>query len=124
MGNGLPNFIGVVNVKRLLGKTFKSVTRNGDIISFDGEYKLLHIQDCCEDVYISDICGDLADLEGAVIIESSEEYNEDPEAEESGTWSFYKIGTAKGFVTIRFNGSSNGYYSEEASLIDKSDWGF
>ena len=111
-------------MERLLGKTFKSVTRNGDIISFDDEYKLLHIQDCCEDVYISDICGDLADLEGAVIIESSEEYNEDPEAEESGTWSFYKIGTAKGFVTIRFNGSSNGYYSEEASLIDKSDWGF
>lgn len=113
-------------IEQLIGKTLKSVVQNehDDEILFkteDGfEYKMFHNQDCCENVSVESIAGDLQDIIGSPVIvaeevSNSEEYPPDVEKSEyteSFTWTFYKIETLKGGVTIRWFGSSNGYYSE------------
>lgn len=110
----------------LVGKTLVGVENYTDELVFtcsDGSaYKLYHSQDCCESVTVEDICGDLIDILGSPIIYAEEVTSgENPPGvtkdwQESFTWTFYKIGTAKGGVTIRWYGSSNGYYSESVSF--------
>lgn len=83
----------------------------------DGRKMLMfHHQDCCESVRVEDICGDLADLIGTPILQAEVPSSDDrPEPEvnaESCTWTFYRIATVKGAVTIRWLGESNGYYGE------------
>ena len=85
----------------------------------DGEkVNLFHRQDCCEHVSINDVDGDIQDLVGGIVVEFEEVSNyegEEREHAESYTWTFYKIGTTKGFVNMRWLGESNGYYSESVS---------
>ena len=84
-------------------------------------YSMRHFQDCCETVEVEDVIGDVTDLIGSPILEaeevSSSKGNEPREGNsESWTWTFYKIGTIKGHVTIRWLGESNGYYAEDVSF--------
>jgi hypothetical protein len=116
----------------LLGKTLTKIEgkKGGEEIVFftsDGQvYRLWHEEDCSESVAVEDICGDLNDLIGSPITRASEDCNEqdvnppgleaDPLPGDTFTWTFYNIATAKGHVTIRWYGSSNGFYSEKVSF--------
>ncbi|MDB4302038.1 hypothetical protein N9924_00575 [bacterium] len=107
----------------LLGKTLVSVENRGDeeliFTTTSGKvFMLYHPQDCCEYVSIEDICGDLNDLVGSPILRAEENESDDPEASESGTWTYYKLDTAKGDVVVRWYGSSNGYYSESVYFTE------
>jgi hypothetical protein len=134
-------------IEELIGQTLTSVIINeeNDVAFFvtteGATYEMEHRQDCCETVYIQDVCGDIEDLlytpivmaegvssytgsEAKLVAEASARamltnkptLTELEEHLDSFTWTFYKIGTNKGSVTIRWLGESNGYYSESVSF--------
>lgn len=113
----------------LLGKTLTNIIMSNNSLVFyvedDTKYMMHHHQDCCENVYIEDVNGDLEDLVGSPILQAEEVVSKDetPEGmeepatyDESYTWTFYKFATIKGYVTIRWFGTSNGYYSESVDF--------
>lgn len=112
-------------MEELLGKRIIKINVNrGDSdeiifhLSNGAIYKQCHEQDCCECVNIEDINGDLDDLIGVPLLQSEESFSPaNPVSDSSATWTFYKMATIKGYVTIRWYGESNGYYSETASMI-------
>lgn len=114
----------MAEVKQLLGRFLTNIDQQDARIVFqcsDGEkYIMYHSQDCCECVTIDDVNGDWQDLIGTPITMaykgSSSDCGTIAGHEDSYTWTFYHIGTVKGVVSIRWFGSSNGYYSESVSF--------
>jgi len=139
-----------VNMQDLEGLIFLTVTVLGDdvlqIETGDATYRMYHEQDCCENVYLDEVIGDLDDLIGTPILTARESSDSDrnealqllldpeeyvmyklktfaepaPPCDESETWTFYEFRTIKGSVTLRWYGSSNGYYSESVSIYKET----
>ena len=125
-----------VNFEELLGKTIVEIQgaeEESEVILFvcsDGSmYVMYHEQDCCEDVSVNDICGDINRLIGSPILKAekvTQGSGDDPADSHAGprekydefyTWTFYHLATIKGYVTIRWYGTSNGWYSEEVDFV-------
>lgn len=111
-------------IEELLYKTFTSVRKDSfgceDALIFENDvqkYVFYHAQDCCESVTIEDITGELADLENVPILKAEEVVHTSEKNYDSETWTFYKFATNKGYVDVRWYGTSNGYYSEDVDLI-------
>jgi len=111
----------MADFKDLIGKTLVRIegmhkgSEQIDLVCSDGAtYRMQHYQDCCEHVEVEDVVGDPAYLIGSPISFADESSHDagSEEVSESGTWTFYKLATAKGWVDLRWLGSSNGYYSE------------
>lgn len=119
-----------VEFSTLIGTTLVRADATDESIEFedsDGKvYRMDHDQDCCESVRIESIVGDLQDLIGTPILMAEmpstdgESAMVDPDypgwSDDSFTWTFYKLATIKGYVDIRWYGSSNGYYSESVDF--------
>lgn len=77
------------------------------------QMRFRHDQECDEEVFIEDVCGDLADLVGSPLLVAEERAGESIDVEwGTETWTFYTFRTIKGSVDIRWLGRSNGYYGE------------
>lgn len=121
----------------ILGKTLVNVevNRRDEEIIFttdSGEkYKMYHIRDCCEIVTIEDIVGDINDLIGKPLLIANEVINSYEASDNNNnnlelfsyqetdpyTYTFYTFATLKGVVTLRWYGTSNGYYSENVDFV-------
>lgn len=122
-----------IEISELVGQTITKLevnTMEDEIHIFTesgDEFVMFHDQDCCEQVTVEDICGDIEDIIGSPVLVAEEVTHKDenpecvevPEYQDSFTWTFYKIDTAKGGITIRWYGSSNGYYSERVTVFRK-----
>jgi len=110
-------------INELIGQVAKTVTNNNNLeLTFDLENgqtaRFYHEQECCESVSIEEVHGDLNDLVGQEIVQA-EFVREDVKLEddyESATWTFYKFATNRGSVTVRWYGTSNGYYSQSVDF--------
>ena len=122
-----------VDFASLIGMTLTRISRleddeDGDALIFYADtgrvFFMYHESDCCESVCIDSITGNLDDLIGSPITMAEESSNsDDPPLEQdwdddSHTWTFYKLATIKGYVDIRWYGTSNGYYSEDVDFVE------
>ena len=113
-----------VNIEDFYGKTFEKVyEKNGEIYFVENSschYVMTYVQCCCESVSLEDINGSLDSLIGTPILVAEESTNQKDGGQSndySYTWTFYKLATVKGWVDIRWYGTSNGYYSESVDIL-------
>lgn len=119
-----------IKFEDLIGKTFSRVEANRgahEVVFYgiDGaEWKMYHDQDCCETVTLEDVVGHIEDLVGEPILQAEESTNRGMGKStytESCTWTFYRLATVKGAVTLRWYGESNGYYSESVNVYQTAE---
>ena len=128
----------IKNYNEVIGEVVKEVYvgeyETSLLLEFESGNGLLltHYQDCCEYVAIDDIVGGkLEDLKGQKILKFEEVINIDLDEKPknldideeiySSTWTFYKISTFKDDITIRWFGTSNGWYSEKVDVVHITD---
>lgn len=118
------------NIDELVGLTIKSITvrdtGGDDRIIFETtcgrKFVMYHCRDCCEYVTLDDIVGDLQDLVGKKILDAYESSNNEcGKWGESETWTFYRISSYDVTITIKWYGTSNGYYSESVDFIEVTE---
>ena len=104
-----------LNGKKVIGIYYDE--ENFQILTDDCIYIFYHEQDCCESVWLTQVDGISDKIIGSRIVIAEEVLDEKDTEYGHITRSFYKIGTNKGMIDFRFQGESNGYYSETVDLI-------
>ena len=88
------------------------------IVTDKGTLTMIHYQNCCEYVSVDDVTGSVEDLIGKVVrVAEERESNDVPpyNNNECEQWTLYEIRTDGGDLSIRWYGSSKGYYSVSVS---------
>lgn len=126
------------DLEKMIGQTLISVSgfekgsERIELRSSDrNKLVLWHERDCCENVSVEQVDGDPDDLIDSPLLMceeiSGETLGADPNRDPDGkvergrgdstfTWTYYKFATVKGYVTVRWFGSSNGYYAEDVDV--------
>ena len=108
------------DMKDMVGKKVLGIyydEENFQILTDDCVYAFYHQQDCCESVLLTQVDGISDKIIGSRIVIA--EVVTDEKDTEYGhiTWTFYKIGTNKRMIDFRWQGESDGGYSETVDLV-------
>src|SRR5699024_11471779 len=80
-----------IDISELKGKTLKEIKVHEEEVTLETEdgskYKMYHEQDCCENVYVEDVIGDIEDLIGNPLLMAEEVTNQyDTNEDYRWTW--------------------------------------
>ena len=107
-----------VQIESILGKTIVEINKQYNKIEFicsdGGSFLMYHDQQCCEEVALDDVCGDLDDLLNVPIlnINCKSDDNSKP------SYVFYTLATQKGYVDFRWSANINTYYSTYVDIFE------
>ena len=113
-------------MKDMVGKKVLGIYYDEEIFQIltdDCVYAFYHEQDCCESVWLTQVDGISDKIIGSriviaeVVTKTGEDGVIDTDKYNSVTWTFYKIGTNKGMIDFRWQGKSDGGYSETVNLV-------
>ena len=107
-------------IDELVGKVVRGLAYDElyfQILTDDCIYIFYHEYNCCESVWLTQVDGISDKIIGSRIVMAEKVVDEKDTEYGHVTWTFYKIGTTKGMIDFRFQGESNGYYSESVDLI-------
>lgn len=111
-----------MNISEFIGMVFTDIKLSDDKETLifktndNRTFEMYHEQDCCESVSLEDVSGELDWLIDSPVLKAEEVTKEGDTDWGTNTWTFYHINTAKGYVTLRWYGESNGYYSESVDI--------
>ena len=87
-------------------------------------FRMFHWQDCCENVSVEDVVGDVEDIIGSPVLRAEERSSGVQDIKDGWgsdeQWTFYTIATIQGTVDLRWYGTSNGYYSTSVDFEEVS----
>jgi hypothetical protein len=87
------------------------------ILESGKRYTMYHSKDCCETVYLESGLENKNDIIGSPVLNAEVVSEHGSNDDGTTTYTFYKIATIKGSMTLRWLGESNGYYSEEVDFV-------
>ena len=108
------------DIKDMVGKKITGIYYDEDYFQIrtdDCVYAFYHEQDCCESVWLTQVDGISDKIIGSRIVIAEEVVDEKETENGHITWTFYKIGTNKGMIDFRWQGESDGGYSETVDLV-------
>jgi|WetSurMetagenome_2_1015567.scaffolds.fasta_scaffold173822_1 hypothetical protein len=118
-----------INFSSFVGKTFTKIEGlniGSDCVKFFTKSRDNYLMTSDEglgvndiEIRLDDIVGDIEDLVNSPIVRAEISCSK---KDGEPTWTFYIIGTQKGTVTLKWYGTSNGYYSEEVEIYETSDF--
>lgn len=87
------------------------------------DWVMYHRQSCCEWIRLEECIGEPEWICGSPLTMAEKVSQKGPEGEygNTSTWTFYKFATVKGYVTLRWLGTSNGCYSEDVDFEERDE---